>query len=209
MRLFVGIPLADAVERALAGITARLRSKQSLRGRASTELRWTEPDSWHITLQFLGNSTPAQFDLLKAGLAHVRSIPAPVQLGQLGFFDRSGVLFADVVITPELAALQQNVAAATSRCGFIAEPRPFHPHITLARTTGNKRPRNWENKGPQADRREGVRRHENILRVLAARGGSAPPLPRFVAREFVLYESHLGQEGSKYEIRQRFPLVAP
>ncbi len=53
MRLFVGIALADAVVRELESVVARLRSSDS-------GLRWTEPDSWHITLQFLGNTTPEQ-----------------------------------------------------------------------------------------------------------------------------------------------------
>ncbi len=37
--------------------------------------------------------------------------------------------------------------------------------------------------------------------------GGQPAFTRFTAREFVLYESHLGAGGAKYEIRQRFPLI--
>jgi 2'-5' RNA ligase len=180
MRLFVGIALADAVVGELKSLVARLRSSGSA-------LRWTEPDSWHITLQFLGNTTPEQYACLMEQLGKVRSALVPVQLGALGCFDRAGVFFADVAVSPGLAALGRSVLAATARCGFAAETRPFHPHITLARAKGQGR-------APE-------------LRTLASAARSQPAFSRFTAREFLLYESHLGAEGARYEVRGRFPLM--
>ena len=179
MRLFVGIPLADAAERELAAVVGRLRSGES--GTSSGGLRWTAPDSWHITLQFLGSATEEQLECLMARLGEVRSPPAEVQLGELGCFDRAGVFFADVVVTPELAALQRSVTAATSHCGFQAETRAFHPHITLAREKGH---------GQGAE-----------LRALRSKIRSQPAFRHFTSREFVLYESHLGVGGARYEAR--------
>ena len=49
MRLFVGIALDPALAEALIRLTARLR-------RADDHLRWSSPDAWHITLQFLGST---------------------------------------------------------------------------------------------------------------------------------------------------------
>jgi 2'-5' RNA ligase len=180
MRLFVGIPLADAVVRELAAVVARLRSHES-------GMRWTAPESWHITLQFLGNATAEQLECLMARLGDVHSAAVPVRLGELGCFDRAGVFFADVTVTPELAALEQHVVAATSRCGFVAEMRPFHPHITLARAKGQGR---------------GTGLHEVQSKV---RG--QPTFTRFIARELVLYESHLGSGGARYEVKMRVPLT--
>jgi len=170
MRLFVGIPLADAVARELGNAIARLREgEHSMPG---SRLRWTAPDSWHITLQFLGNAAEEQLECLKARLGEVRATAFPIQLGALGCFDRAGVFFADVMVTPELAALERSVVAATSPCGFAAETRPFHPHITLARAKGHGR------------------RPE--LRALESKVRSQSAFTRFTAAEFVLYESHLG-----------------
>jgi RNA 2',3'-cyclic 3'-phosphodiesterase len=183
MRLFVGIPLADAVTNELAALVSRLRS-------GAANLRWTPPGSWHITLQFLGNVTQEQLQCLGAGLGEIRSAPVPIQIGELGFFDRAGVFFADVVVSPALMSLQERVVAATAHCGFAAETRPYHPHITLAKKTGKK---------GQSDQ-------GNELRELVARGGRQPAFTRFTAHEFLLYESHLSSAGSKYEIRARFPL---
>ena len=186
IRLFIGIALADAVVRELKSATARLRSSA---GSASNALHWTLPDSWHMTLQFLGNATPAQFACLTAHLATVRSAPVPVELGALGCFDRAGVFLADVLPAPALAALAQRIGAATAHCGFVAESRPFHPHITLARAKGHGRGAG--------------------LRVLAAGIHNQRPFSRFTAREFLLYESHLNAGGAQYEVRARFPLDGP
>ncbi len=182
MRLFLGIALADAVVRELEIVVARLRS-------GSSGLGWTEPDSWHITLQFLGHTTPEQYDCLMERFGEVQSAPVPVQLGSLDCFDREGVFFADVAATPDLAALAERVVAATSQCGFAGETRPFHPHITLARAKGQGR--------------------DAELRVLASRMRGEPAFTPFMAQEFLLYESHLGAEGARHQVRGRFPLIGP
>jgi 2'-5' RNA ligase len=117
----------------------------------------------------------------------VRAAPVAVQLGELGFFDRAHVFFADVVVAPGLSALEQRVVAATSGCGFVAETRPFHPHITLARAKG------------QVGGTE--------LRELKGKIRSQPSFSRFTVREFLLYESHLGPGGAQYEVTARFGLT--
>jgi RNA 2',3'-cyclic 3'-phosphodiesterase len=195
MRLFIGIPLSGETAGELAAPLARLRSGAG-RSRWPT-LRWTRPESWHITLQFLGNTTPEQLQCLTGRLGEVGSAPVPVQIGELGVFDRAGVFFADVVVSPGLAALKERVAAATGLCGFAAETRPFHPHITLARKAGNEGPREQGSKNAQSGTRS--------LRELMAQAGGCK-FSRFTAREFLLYESHLSSQGSRYEVRARFPL---
>ena len=193
MRLFVGIPLADAVTSELSALVSRLRP-------AASNLRWTAPGSWHITLQFLGNATPAQFECLTARLGEVRSAPVAIALDAVGSFERAGVIFADVIVAPGLAALQQHVVAATAQCGFVAETRPFHPHITLARKARNKGAREQANKGTERSRQGSL-----YLRGLVE-SARISRFQQFMAHEFLLYESHLGSEGSRYEVRARFPI---
>jgi len=176
MRLFVGIPLAAAVIEDLSAISMRLQSK-------ADGLRWSAPESWHITLQFLGNTL--EYDCIVARLRGVRATRVPITLEGVGFFDRAGIFFAGVSLTPELGELQKSVAAATAQCGFIPETRPYHPHITLARTKGKKL---------------------QGLRELKAKIHREPRFSPFVAEEFVLYESLAGTGGSQYQIRDRFPV---
>jgi RNA 2',3'-cyclic 3'-phosphodiesterase len=179
MRLFLAIPLAESVTAELARLASRLRA-------AAPDLRWSAPESWHITLQFLGNTTPAQYECLIPRLAALDASPVPIQLAELGIFDRAGILHLAAEPTSQLLRLQQLAVSATVPCGFEAESRPYHPHITLARTKG--------------------RRGSRSLKALAARLPAQRKFPRFTAREFLLYESHPSAAGSTYEVRHRFPL---
>jgi 2'-5' RNA ligase len=176
MRLFVGIPLAVEVIEQLSAVSMRLQTGED-------GLRWSAPESWHITLQFLGNTR--EYECIVARLRELRSPPLPVQLEGLGFFERAGVFFAGVRRTPELEALQKSVTAATGLCGLVPESRPYHPHITLARS---------KSKGVTA------------LRALKGKIHREPTFSGSLAEEFVLYESVPGAKGSHYQVRERFPL---
>lgn len=180
MRLFIGIPLPSIVIDELAALSVRLQS-------ADDGLRWSLPESWHITLQFLGNTTDDRRTCLTARLRDLRHAPIPIELEDLGFFDGAGVFFAGVTLLPGLVSLQQTVAAATLLCGFAPETRPYHPHITLARTRN----------------KTGAR----ALRTLKAHLRRQPTFTRFTAHEFLLYESLPTPFGSRYEVRDRFPLI--
>jgi 2'-5' RNA ligase len=176
MRLFIGIPLSAVVIDELSAITARLQSN----GRG---LRWTACESWHITLQFLGNTGAEQCGCVVARLHELHSPPAPIRIEGLSCFDRAGILLATVQPTLELLLLQKRVTAATQLCGFIPEARPYQPHITLARSQG---------KGQRPD-----------LSELKAKLRRPPHFTPFAAGEFLLYESFLTPSGSRYEIRGR------
>ncbi len=178
MRLFVGIPLEDHVHAELAALVERLR-------RGSDNLRWSASDSWHITLQFLGNAGEEQLDCLRARSDKVRSAPVPVRLAALGAFERAGIVVVEVGVAPALAALQQHVIAATVQCGFKPEERPFHPHITLARARDRRKFRGL---------------------TLPRTGQQTPHFTPFSAREFLLYESFTEPSASRYEVRARFAL---
>jgi 2'-5' RNA ligase len=117
-------------------------------------------------------------------LREVSLPPVPIRLDGLGIFDRAGVLFVGVTVTPELLLLHERVTAATKLCGFVPEARPFHPHITLARSKGNRKD----------------------LAGLKARMCLQPRFTRFIAEEFLLYESFLGPAGARHEVRALFPL---
>ena len=179
MRLFIGIPLPSVVTRELAALSVRLRS-------ADDGLRWSSPESWHITLQFLGNADPKQYECVVSRLQNLRSSSIAISFDDLRFFGTGSVLIAGVRTTPELLKLQQHVTKATEPCGFIFDSRTYHPHVTLARGKG--------------------KRTAILLRSLAGRSGHETTLPAFNAQEFLLYESFLGSSGSLYEIRDRFPL---
>lgn len=180
MRLFVGIALSTE---ATTAALERLRERF-----ASVDLRWSRPESRHVTLQFLGQASEEQLACVTARLREIRSRRVPVRIEGLGIFNRAGIFHAGVRLTPELLALQQRVLAATRPCGFAPELRPYHPHITLARSKGR-------NGGKALAALE--RAMEQSRPALAA---------EFLAGEFQLFESFPEPEGSRYEVLARFPL---
>ena len=119
-------------------------------------------------------------------LSEIKAPAVPVWLHGTGFFDRAGVFFAAVNVSPELRGLERLVVAATAQCGIDAEDRPYHPHVTLARAKGN----------------DSVR----ALRKLKSQVKSDLEFPSFTAREFLLFESFLRSDGARHEVRDHFPL---
>src|SRR5690349_18446610 len=107
MRLFVAIALAPEVITALEQLTRSLRS-------ADDGLRWTSPETWHITLQFLGEISDESYTGLVQNLRQIKSHPVPVRLRGTGFFDRAGVFFTEVDVSSELRNLERLVVAVTS-----------------------------------------------------------------------------------------------
>ena len=181
MRLFVAIPMPEETTRELGEAVGRLRKRPG-----AEELRWSPPESWHITLQFLGNAGPEEFACLLERLREVRSAPLKIVPEKLGAFGSAGILHAGVKATPELLELERRVTAATARCRFAREDRPYRPHVTLART-----------------RRRGGR---DGISSAARKNAQMVPFSGFTADKFALYESFLGA-AARYEIRECFPLA--
>ena len=182
MRLFLGIPLSSTVIDELTKLTARLHTKDD-------SLRWSQPESWHVTLQFLGSTDQQQYNCLIPRLREIHLSRVPIRLESTGIFDHAGIFYVDVRTAPALLVLQQALIAATTPCGFVPEVRAYHPHITLARSKGNDATQS--------------------LRQLKARIDREPKFTAFMADEFLLYESFTEPTGSRYQIRERFRLGPP
>jgi 2'-5' RNA ligase len=198
MRLFIGIPLAAVTAQDLAVTVDRIRSAahqsaiaEDERAAISGGLRWSGPESWHITLQFLGRTTDQQYECLTARLRELLCPPVSIDFDSMGFFDRAGVFYSGIQATNELRALQQSVTAATAHCGFVPESRPYHPHVTLARRKG----------------KDGGRGFRALRAKIKSQIDDRPQFSGFVAEAFAIYESIPSPEGSQYTIRERFPLI--
>lgn len=177
-RLFTGIAVDAAQMPLLAECADSLRA-------AHPDFRWSERAGWHVTLQFYGMVDEAREQQLRERLRLVKTNPVNVAVQGIGIFERAGVLFAGVVLSEPLQALQRSVVEAGAACGFAAEDRPYRPHITLARRKGRSGPWNFQNNvGVDAQRAFG----------------------QFVASEFALYESVAGPGGSRYEVLERYAL---
>ena len=148
---------------------------------------WQDEDQLHLTLRYCGECEASQVDDLAAALGTVCGSPFDCRVRDAGYFEKRGrahTLWAGVEHAPELLRLQKNVERACQRAGLAPETRKFAPHVTIARLNASTAPL-----GPWP----------------AAHGDlSAPP---FLATEFILYESHLGDSGSLYEPITRYTLA--
>ncbi|HVV09562.1 RNA 2',3'-cyclic phosphodiesterase [Amycolatopsis sp.] len=136
------------------------------------DVRWIPPERWHITLGFYGEAAESEsrVDWLAKALAGQR---APVlRLEGAGTFTR--VLY--------LGVYSEGLTALAARAGAEAD-RPYLPHLTVARTTGEV--------PPELSRR-------------LARYVSEP----WTATEAVLMRSDATPTGRRYSVVGRFPLDA-
>ncbi|MFP4310833.1 MAG: RNA 2',3'-cyclic phosphodiesterase, partial [Nitriliruptoraceae bacterium] len=132
-RTFVALGLPSEPRARLAAATAWLRGQ-------SPGLRPTAPDTWHLTLAFLGpldeDGQHAVAGHLARVVARAASVPAPwLELDRAGRFgDR--VLYVAVRDEPagRLAALVDALRADLAEAGFALPTTGFQAHITLARS---------------------------------------------------------------------------
>ncbi len=135
VRLFVALSPPAAVLDELEAAVAPLRP-------ARPDLRWTSPQSWHVTLAFLGEVDEAVLDQLTVRLAraagrHPGLVLAAARAGAFPSAPRARVLWTGLQADlGALRAIAASVAAGASRAG--APPpdgrRRLRPHITLARS---------------------------------------------------------------------------
>ena len=179
--MFLGLALSDEARAAMERVSLRLRA-------ADDGLRWSSPEQWHITLAFLGSVESVGESVLLRELRRIRLPAAPLEIDGLGTFDRVGILYSAVEVTPALAELQRATAEAVRASGLMLDDRPYRPHVTLARSKG----------------RAGMQTLKRLRPMLEQQR----PRVRWTATEFALYESQSSPGGSQYLVRARFALGA-
>ena len=174
-RLFVALDLPEAAQRALASLRE-----------GAFDVRWTPPERYHLTLRFLGDVEAA--DAVAGALADVRARPFRLRLSGLGVFPsarKPRVLIARAEAEPALEALHRRVEAALGLLGAEPDPKPFRPHVTLARFRRNP--------PPSSD----LRAYLNAYRDVDV---------AWDVRRFVLYESLLRPKGAQHRPLATFRL---
>jgi 2'-5' RNA ligase len=140
-RLFVGVPLPDEAARAVTAIVDEVRAAGLPDG--ARDVRWVRLDGLHLTLRFLG---PTPDELIEPTMAAVTTIareaegPIDLELAGAGTFPRAarprtlwiGVGGATDALEWLARLTEQHLVAA----GWPPEPRPYRPHLTLARSDG-------------------------------------------------------------------------
>ena len=136
MRLFVAITPPRAV---LLEVRAAVDAlKRGNTPEINALLRWTRPETWHITVAFYGEVTEEKAADLADRLGRVaaRTTPMELSLAGAGRFGPRALWFGVQGQHDRLGRLAEASGAAARRCHIRMEDRPYRPHLTLARVTG-------------------------------------------------------------------------
>jgi len=199
LRLFLAVPLPPEVVTFVDGVTARLQQE-------GWPMRWTASGNAHITLHFLGEVEPERARLLRMAIGPVvaRHDSFSLRTADLGVFPamkRPRVLWLGLWgPAHRLHTLRDDLGVLLESFDFELDEKEFHPHITLGRVrdTSNTRIRDLPARirariEQAAD--TGEVSHEHPL-----------PVP---VEEILLVQSHLGKDGPRYDVLQRYPLHTP
>ena len=137
MRVFVALNLPSRERQRIHRAVRVLRE-------GDLPVRWVEADNLHITLKFLGEIRPERVAEVEAAVEGVASATLPLTLALEGFgafptLRWPRVIWMGAQATPELRCLKQDLEWALAECGFEAETRAFHPHLTLGRANPGDR----------------------------------------------------------------------
>lgn len=177
MRLFVALALpndlVEQLERMCSGLPGA---------------NWVSPQSFHLTLRFVGEADDLQAHDLDTALSTVSGAPLKLSLtglGQFGDGRRTRSVWAGTQPSSELSALQSRVERTVHSAGFSSETRKFHPHVTLARFSSSPGKK---------------------LRTYFAQHALFRTLP-FQVTQFHLYSSVLGKGPPVYTREATYPLA--
>ncbi|MBI5033627.1 MAG: RNA 2',3'-cyclic phosphodiesterase [Chloroflexi bacterium] len=153
IRSFIAIELDDAIRRALGDVPAKLKAE-----RAAKSVRWTAPESIHITLKFLGDVDAGRLPALQNAIAEAsKGIPPfALTLRGIGAFPntrRPNIVWVGAEGQVEIATeLAQKIEDACAALGFAREDRLFTPHLTIGRVKRDASPNDRRFIGEMIDR---------------------------------------------------------
>ena len=175
-RLFVAVALDDATRAACAAVAQRLRA-------TGFAARYLAPETYHVTVAFLGNVDEERIEELDETLRRVaRDAPGlTLPLARVGAFPSSQrpriIWLGPATDVPAFGTLSGVVRSALVALGFTFDPHS-DPHVTLARSDARC-----------------------ALPLLA------PPRDTEIQIEtLTLYESHTEPEGAHYDALASYPL---
>jgi 2'-5' RNA ligase len=185
MRAFIAAPLPELVRSSAARIAEVARAVLP-----GARCRWTPPETYHLTLAFLGEIDDAAAARLGDALAEaLAGMPAvPIRVAGAGGFpapEVARVLWAGLDGGDALANLAARIRGAVRAAGLmLPDDRPFAPHVTLARCF-----------------RPCDARH---IALFASRGDTGEE--RCLLDRVVLFRSRLRPEGAEHEPLRAFRL---
>lgn len=178
LRLFVAVEIPEVVKDAVEAAFAPWRE-------AFPKARWVPRENQHVTLKFLGRTWPRLVEWVpeQVGPAAADVSQFTARLRGVGSFPsakRGRALWAGFEDVDPIAELAAEIEAALAD-EFPTEKRPFHPHLTVARS-------------------------DPPLKLPARYTGTELESDEWDVDHVTLFRSHLGRPAPRYEPLARFPL---
>ena len=176
MRCFIGLDLPLEIKDRLASLQSGL-----------PETKWVDPQSFQLTLAFLGDLNSYQHQEVVTALSTI-DVPAfqlRLQgLDRFGSGSKTRVLWAGVEPNPILERLAAAVREKLSSCACQFDSRKFRPHITLSRHCRLK--------------------DQQLAEFLGYNAGFSSAF--FDVQDYHLFSSHRTDRGADYQKESTFPL---
>ncbi len=179
IRLFVGLELPEDMRRRLA-----------LLGGGVPGARWVRPESYHVTVRFIGEVDEGRFEDIHMALSRIQAPSFELMLDGVSTFGKASAphtLWAGVQRDETLSTLHAKVDRALITTGLEPESRKYSPHVTLARL-----------KESSVRRLGGFVAANSLFRAGPVRVG-----------HFVLFSSFLSRSGAIYKPEAHYPLGGP
>lgn len=154
-------------------------------------IRWTDPDNFHITLAFIGNTEESLIPVISSVLDEKCSDHPEFELTlkSLGVFkslDDPKVLWMGLHFSEKLISLQASITNGLIEQGIKTDDKPFSPHLTLGRI-------------------KSIESQDSLKSLLLKHHSSE--IQRTKISEVVFYESILQQNGPVYVPLKIFELM--
>lgn len=144
-----------------------------------TDGRLVKVENLHITLAFVGSVTEEQQQCMKQVASNIQLPSFNLVLSELGYWPKPKVAWLAPKQTPGgLINLANSLNANLEACGYEADKRPFHAHITLLRK---------------------AKRHPKETQTREI---------DWSVDRFALVESITHQQGVEYQVITEWPLLA-
>lgn len=178
IRIFAAVPLPDEIKSVINSAFNETRT-------AYPKFSWVNERNYHLTLKFIGDTSPKKISTLEEKLSRISTEFSPFEIafkdaGVFPNFKNPRVVWAGLAEPLDtLKALAITTDKLISRCLNIdREKRPFKAHMTVARI---RKPGNY---APM----------EQMLKAINLTTASAIEMDHIV-----LYKSTLSPHGSIYE----------